>query len=497
MSKWKRIRTAGSAGFMMLLVAVVIQSTLAADYHVDSEAGDDHNSGLTADKPWKTLNAANAKIFGPGDRLLLKAGTHYSGQLSPKGSGATSQPIELATYGAGPAARIDGEGEPLDTLLLQNVDNWFVHDLEITNHGPTTAPFRTGVRLECDAGHAMLGLHLGRLYVHDVNGDLRKEKEGCGIFFETRHGQSHFDHLLIEDCHIVRTDRNGLCQHTQSLSRSMHVIIRGNLLEDIGGDGIKLWGSDGGLIEHNILRGGRMRCDDYAAGIWPFACDDTVIQFNEVSGMKGVKDGEGFDSDYICRNSVFQYNYSHDNDGGFMLLCSPGNSYCQGTIVRYNVSQNDGLNDSAVVHFAGNVSNSMFYNNLIYVGPKQNLPLFEFGNWSSYSHHNTFLNNIFYVDGRVSYKWSKSTDNSFDYNAYYGSHVSPPRDDHAMVGKLPLIKAGGAGDGLQSLSVYQWTNGDAVPEGVLVPNNGGRDLFGNLVPADRAPDLGVGQHTKS
>ena len=84
------------------------------------------------------------------------------------------------------------------------------------------------------------------------------------------------------------------------------------LLEDIGGDGIKLWGTDGGFIEKNVVRKARARCNDKeaAAGIWPFACDDTLIQFNEVSGHLGTKDGQAYDSDYWCRRTVFQYNYS-------------------------------------------------------------------------------------------------------------------------------------------------------------------------------------------
>ena len=169
--------------------------------------------------------------------------------------------------------------------------------------------------------------------MHDVNGDLRKSHEGCGIYFESLGGkESRFDDLRIENCHVARTDRNGICQRrSEGAARSLGVVIRGNLLEDIGGDGIKPWGSDGALVEHNVLRGGRMRCQDAAAGIWPWDCDDTVIQFNEVSGMHGIVDGQGFDSDFLCRRSIFQYNYSHDNDGGFMLICTPGDSYCDDT----------------------------------------------------------------------------------------------------------------------------------------------------------------------
>ena len=91
--------------------------------------------------------------------------------------------------------------------------------------------------------------------------------------------------------------------------------------------------SIGGAVALFLFAGGVWAgpAEDYAAGIWPWDCDNSIIQFNEVSGVKGTKDGQAFDSDYRCRNSLFQYNYSHDNEGGFMLICSPGTSSCEGT----------------------------------------------------------------------------------------------------------------------------------------------------------------------
>jgi hypothetical protein len=76
------------------------------------------------------------------------------------------------------------------------------------------------------------------------------------------------------------------------------------------------------LLNTTFSKGGRMRAEDYAAGIWPRSCDNTVVQYNEVSGMKGTREGEGYDSDYNCRGTLFQYNFSHNNDGGFMLVCN-------------------------------------------------------------------------------------------------------------------------------------------------------------------------------
>ena len=469
----------------------------AASYYIDSEGGNDSNTGFSPAQAWKTLDAVNGKSFQPGNQILFKAGTRYTGQLALKGSGAMigdkAQPIIVGMYGQGPKPRIDGQGQALHTLLLRNADYWEIRDLEITNHGPTPVPERTGVHILCDGYGTMHGIHISALSVHDVNGDLDKRREGCGIFFESRGGNdSCFDDLTIENCHVVRTDRNGICQRTLGPTHSTHVAIRGNLLEDIGGDGIKLWGSDGGIVEHNTLLGGRMRCADAAAGMWPFASDHCIFQFNEVSRMKGTLDGEGFDSDYLCHGNIFQYNYSHDNDGGFMLICAPGNSYCQGTIIRYNISQNDGIHTSRIFHFGGNSSDTLIYNNLIFVGAKQDVPMLNFTEWSGGSAHNTsFFNNIFYVEGSVSYKWGKSTDNVFDNNVFYGNHQSPPTDDHAITTKPALAKPGSGADGIESLAGYQWQPDADVPRGHLVADNGGRDFFGNAVPADRGPCVGV------
>jgi len=86
--------------------------------------------------------------------------------------------------------------------------------------------------------------------------------------------------------------------------------------------------------------------------------DNTLIQFNEVSGVKGMKDGQAFDSDAYTSNTTFQYNYTHDNDGGFMLVCCFEN---KGTVIRYNISQND---RTRLFHMAGSNEDVRIYNNV-------------------------------------------------------------------------------------------------------------------------------------
>jgi len=497
-------------------------------FYVDSVDGNDNNCGTSPDKAWKSLDRVNNTTFLPGDKIFFKAGCVWTGQFKPKGSGSQGNPIIIDKYGSDSnKPRIDGEGDVLDTLLLQNVEYWEVNNLEITNLGPTRVNWRTGVRVSANNCGTLHHIHLKNLYVHDVNGSLVKETEGCGIYWEcTGATESRFDDLLVEDCHVVRTDRNGICGRSSFTDRSsnwfpsLNVVIRGNLIEDCGGDCIKPWGCEGCLVEFNVVNGGRQRCDDYAAGIWPWSCDNTVIQFNEVSNIKGTKDGQGFDSDYNCRNSLFQYNYSHDNDGGFMLICGPAASSWSagtvGTVIRYNISQNDAERTFHVT--GGGVQDTYIYNNVIYVGASLDIPIILYGDWEGWPDNTHYYNNIFYADGTARYAYAtsrnpdgtynynsglgSSTNNVFSNNVFYGNHVDRPTDPNEITDDPNLVNPGSGGNGRGTLDGYKLQAGSpcigaGTDTGIDYndPNyaNGGLDFWGNQLPDINAPDIGAHQ----
>lgn len=68
------------------------------------------------------------------------------------------------------------------------------------------------------------------------------------------------------------------------------------------------------LIEHSIVRNCKRRAGSYNAGIWPWSADKSLFELNETSLTRTTHEGEGFDSDFNSRNTLFQYNYSHDNE---------------------------------------------------------------------------------------------------------------------------------------------------------------------------------------
>ena len=82
----------------------------SSTYYADSEKGSDGNNGKASQAPWKTLERINSQGYLPGDRILLKRGCLWEGQLKPQGSGTREQPIRIGVHGEGPKPRIDGAG---------------------------------------------------------------------------------------------------------------------------------------------------------------------------------------------------------------------------------------------------------------------------------------------------------------------------------------------------------------------------------------------------
>jgi len=483
------------------------QRTGAKVFYIDSVTGDDGNDGFSPSQAWKTLTPVNTMTFIPGDRILFKAGTSYTGRLKPLGSGEDGNPIIIDIYDNGDKPRIDGEGNVNPTLSLENVEYYEVSNLEITNTGPTRVAGRKGIGISANSIALPIAhhIHLKNLYVHDVNGsNVKDDGGGTGISVECNGANSRYDDLLIENCHLVRTDRNGIgfwnnwCDPAGDWNPSTNVVIRGNLLEDIGGDGIVPIGCHGALVEYNTLIGGRTRAQDWAAGMWPWGCTDTIFQYNEVSGMVGTKDGQAYDCDWQCGGTIFQYNYSHDNDGGLMLVCSKGGSVygCRNSIIRYNISENDGSN-SRIFHISGNTTNTKIYNNIIYVGSHLNLKMVKFDQWNGGTPDGTqFYNNIFYVDGTVSYELDTHTNTFFENNVFYGNHVSPPSDPYAITSDPMLISPGSGGSGLDSVEGYKLQTGSpCITAGQTIADNGGRDFWCYLLDSGKNPDIGAHAYT--
>ncbi len=489
-------------------------------YYVDSNHGNDTASGLSPDIPWKSLFRVNGQIFSPGDRILLKSGSSFTGQLHPQGSGTPEHPIVIDKYGGDAKPIINASGKAEDAVLLKNQQYWEINNLEITNWGSAPAP-RRGVNVIAENSGDLHHIYIRNLDIHDING-IDSDKVNGGIMYHCIGDSkpSRFIDLRIENNHIHQVDRSGIFGSSTHWVRSkwypsLGVMIRSNRLEDIGADGIVPVATDGALVEYNVVAHANQRSEGYNDGIWPWSADNTIVQFNEVYGMKGLHDGMAFDSDWNSRNTIIQYNYSHDNEGGFLLICNEGSQKPTdsvgnvGTIVRYNISQND---HHRSINIAGPVNNTLIYNNTIYVGDEKNMDLVLQSNWTGWS-TNTFLyNNIFYVagSGRFSHAISHGNDGVyvtvpgiesaqntiFDSNIYFGD-IQLPADQHVITSDPQFVDPGHAGLGRANAKAYLLRAGSpALLSGRAIHNFGGRDFFRNPVPGC-AIDRGAVQSSKT
>lgn len=487
----------------------------AGIYYVDAISGRDNNSGLSPQQAWRSLEKVNSHVFKPGDRVRFRAGRIFEGQLKPQGSGSREQLITIESYGEGPKPRLQGNGVMPATLHLYNVSGWMVRDLDISNYGAQRKARRTGVMVEAKDCGEIYSVTLRGLDVHDVNGSLVK-KEGGGAGIICSNGgtavRSWFNGLQVDSCTIRRSERNGILINgywsRQHWRPNLNVVIRGNLLEGIPGDGIVPTGCDGVLVEHNVMRDcPRLLPDgESAAGIWPWSCDNAVIQHNEVSDHKAPWDGQGFDSDWNCNNTLIQYNYSHDNEGGFLLVCDDGSvtrpysAGNRGTVIRYNVSINDGFRTtgkhagfSPVIHITGPVVNTQIYNNVIIVPDRRGMDstIIEMGTWHGYADSTFFANNIFYAADDADYVMADSKRNYYKGNLFYGRHLRMPAGTNTVTadplfGKLPEPGAAGF-SALDALRLK--TGSPAIGKGVPVTMPA-KDIFGQPL-SDEQVNIGV------
>jgi hypothetical protein len=290
------------------------------------------------------------------------------------------------------------------------------------------------------------------LYIHDVNG-TNKKKDNGGIIFRTSGEKlaSRFEGLTIERNLIWKVDRSAIAAVSYHWPRtkwnpSLRVVIRDNHVEDIGGDGIVPWATDGALVEHNIAKDCNKRANTYNAGIWPWSTDNTVMRLNRASFTHTTMDGQGFDSDHNSRNTLIEYNLSHDNEGGFLLICTPGKRKQEenlgniGTVARYNISRND----RARIFHVSAAEKTLVEGNAIYVGARLDVQLALIADWSGWPKGLEFRNNLFHSLGTARYGheisrakdgtyglgpgWGPAEGVVFTGNRYEGNHVDKPED---------------------------------------------------------------------
>lgn len=434
-------------------------------YYVDAENGDDSNDGLSPETAWKTLTKASSiRKLKAGSGILLKAGCVWNGeQLSVNGAeGTEDDPVIIGSYGDGAMPVINGNGanwsagrkEELAAVHICNSNNIIVEGLEITNWDSSVGEIGSYAQ----SGKLLSGLVIenrdaGELYnnivldnkIHDVNGRMAggSEKAAGGlIVVVTGNGKNHtgeveswFNGLLINGNEVYNVCHEAIYMESVWAARklvggsssdtgyqnagngkwtgSSDVDISNNYVHDVAGDGIVPINTTECLVEYNLIDNSADSNWNYSANpnhaaLWTWDTDNVTFRYNEAcntsKASKGTavgNDSMAFDFDYGVQNCLYEYNYSHDNLGGFLMLC-PGPGATVNNIARYNLSINDGLYDGApMIRVGGGKYGSngvQIYNNTMYwAGTGYSAALAPTSNWEgSVVTDVSIFNNIFY-----------------------------------------------------------------------------------------------------
>ncbi len=448
--------------FFALLLIRCSDKKKSVNYYFDPLHGNNTNHGTSPEKPFKSLSLIKDLTLKPGDSVLLKSGAVFDEHLFISCKGAAGKAIVVGKYGSGDRPHIKGDASKMDAVHVFNSEYVVIRDLEISNKGDTAVDGLNGLLVELLNYGTAHDITIDNLFVHDVTGILVREKKGGGngIMLKNFHDEktdtvsSRFDGLIVENCLIKNCQRNGINMWGNWIRRkwnpSLKVIIRNNVIDGVPGDGIVTVACESPLIEYNVMRNSpaTLPYTEACDGIWPWSCDNALVQYNVVSDHQSQVDGYGFDSDWNSTNSVFQYNLSYNNLGGFLLICNSGGWPSdwsignKGTVIRYNVSINDGLRNyiaketpayfSPVIHCTGTIVNSVIEKNLFYIRrkpePQIDRTLLHLTTWGqNYYPDSTFFRNnfIFAEEANEAVKLTKSTHNYLENNFYIGDLKTP------------------------------------------------------------------------
>lgn len=518
-------------------------------------------------------------IIGDGTQAQAQDGSGAS--KAGLDSGEPDNPVVFSAYGKGDMPKIIADTDHIkgrEAVLISDAHDVTVKGLEIINKDADESDYQQYIR----RGIAVMNHNNGKLanitiadnYIHDVTGQMDEggiQGGAAGIITEVysftklvvTNGEwardssanptddmkkpSWFDNMRITGNRIENVSRSGInaasdykCREAvdwnygsgcNALQRdnapwvpSTNTLVENNQLDHIGGDGIVVQETKGAVVQRNrVYDAANSPSKGSNAGVWVWNADDTLFQYNEVgytNKRADNNDGTAWDFDYGSRNTIYQYNYSHDNAGGALLTCACAGRMSQavGSVFRYNLSVNDGVNakgcDGNVntnrVMFLAGIKDMSFYNNTI-VAPDVEGE-YEVIDPSGSANSAFFANNLFVLPGSVAAESVNVPDN-YDATLRWGNNLFVADGERPSDDEWPILSA--QNNQYVTLSEYVAATGvdlAAVRSGDLatlrvgsrwtdkagraMAPEGTKDYDGNAVPTWSAPDIGAFQTNK-
>lgn len=205
------------------------KSTASITYYIDSQNGNDSNSGTSKKFPWKTLDAVSHTILFAGDSVCFKRGSVFTGHLIIKNSGSAERNILITDYGSkkdaapsftnpnfseenfGNCIRIRGSyvivenmyctGTPAYKPIKYDGEGWDVWEMGAINieRGAEHCIVRNNEIEDCVAGIRSNGEYalIEKNFIHDCNRVLKEWNWGpLGIWIGADHQELRYNKIV-------------------------------------------------------------------------------------------------------------------------------------------------------------------------------------------------------------------------------------------------------------------------------------------------------------
>lgn len=302
--------------------------TSSLTYYI-SNLGSNDNDGLTIETAWENVDPINTMEVQPNTTFV------FDGSFETLFFDNLDQGAVITSY-SNTRAELKG-------IWILNSDNYTINNINVKQDGIKIENNMTGntkisnfVIDDVEVSNAWIGIliygHNDTSGVSDVsitNVEVHDCTEGGiysqGYFNTNKTGYSH------SNIHIYNSEIYNISGWDNQWGHSGN----GIMLSDVHISSIiNSKAYDNG--SQNTHCGGNV-------GIWYWDSKDVLIQGCESYNNRSQGcDGGGFDFDGGVVNGIMQYNYSHDNDGGGLMVGQfPGSRRMENITIRYNISVND------------------------------------------------------------------------------------------------------------------------------------------------------------
>jgi hypothetical protein len=406
---------------IFLLIITALTGACSNVYYVSTD-GNDENSGKSEAKAWKTIQKVNETDFVPGSSIFFEGGKEFEGtiQLSEADAGSADKNITISSYGDG-RALINAKDE--EGLIAEGCDHLVVKDLIFKGSGRKTGNTKDGVLI---TGSDSVTVQNLEVYGFQKSGLHVRKSVKTHISYVYAH------HNGFSGIHITGQTMNDKTDFDNADLYIGYCVAESNpgdptVLKNHSGNGILASSVKGGVIEYceAFNNGWDMPwTGNGPVGIWIWDCRDFIIQYCIAHDNKTnpvAADGGGFDFDGGVSKSIMQYNLSYNNEGcGYGLYEFGAAKAWENNIIRYNISQDDGIINGGAVGIwkndnRGTMRNCEIYNNTFY-NTAENGPII----WL-YDHYPGFhfRNNIFVYNGTLLDEGQQLRDEVFQGNLYW------------------------------------------------------------------------------